>query len=79
MSKSDIRAHSAAYSVSQYFKMGGREIQLRTSGYSKFGDEEIPEAVLDGSATVDMTGILSLYQGSIQFTVNSLEDIVVHY
>ena len=79
MSKSDIRAHAAAYSVSQYFKMGGREIQLRTSGYSKFGDEEIPEAVLDGSATVDMTGILSLYQGSIQFTVNSLEDIVVHY
>lgn len=79
MSKDDIRAHSAAYSVSQYFTMGSREIQLRTSGYSRFGDAEIPEAVLNGEATVDMTGILSLYQGSIQFTVNSLDDIVINY
>ena len=78
MSKADIRAHAAAYSVSQYFTMGSREIQLRTSGYSKFGDEEIPKSVLEGRATVDMTGILSLYQGSIQFTVNSLEDIVIN-
>ena len=78
MSKEDIRAHSAAYSVSQYFKMGSKEIQLRTSGYSKFGDEEIPESVLNGTATVDMTGILTMYQGSIQFIVNSLDDIVVN-
>ena len=78
MSKEDIRAHSAAYSVSQYFKMGSKEIQLRTSGYSKFGDAEIPESVLNGTATVDMTGILTMYQGSIQFIVNSLDDIVVN-
>ena len=78
MSKEDIRAHSAAYSVSQYFKMGSKEIQLRTSGYSKFGDAEIPESVLNGTATVDMTGILTTYQGSIQFIVNSLDDIVVN-
>lgn len=77
--KEEIRAHASAYSVSQYFTMGSREIQLRTSGYSRFGDAEIPEAVLNGEATVDMTGILSLYQGSIQFTVNSLDDIVVNY
>ena len=78
MSKADIRAHSAAYSVSQYFMMGNTEIQLRTSGYSKFGDAEIPQSVLDGEATVDMTGVLTMYQGSIQFIVNSLDDIVVH-
>ena len=76
--KEEIRAHSAAYSVSQYFKMGNTEIQLRTSGYSTFGDYEIPASVLNGTATVDMTGILTLYQGSIQFIVNSLDDIVVH-
>jgi hypothetical protein len=58
--------------------MGKQVIQIRTSGYSKFGDEEIPKSVLEGRATVDMTGILSLYQGSIQFTVNSLEDIVIN-
>lgn len=64
--------------MSQYFKMGSREIQLRTSGYSKFGDSEIPESVLSGKATVDITGILTLYQGSLQLVVNSLDDIVVN-
>ena len=78
MSKADIRAGSAAYSVSQYFNMGNKEVQLRTSGYSKFGDYEIPEKVLNGSATVDMTGILTMYQGSIQFIVNNLDDIVIN-
>jgi len=68
----------SAYSVSQYFKMGGTEIQLRTSGYCKFSDLEIPESVLNGKATIDVTGILTLYQGSIQFIVNSKDDIVVN-
>ena len=68
----------AAYSVSQYFKMGSKEIQVRTSGYCRFSDVEIPESVLSGRATVDITGILTLYQGSIQFTVNSIEDIVIN-
>lgn len=67
----------AAYSVSHYFKMGNTEIQLRTSGFSKFCDYEIPQEVLDGKATLDVTGILTLYQGSIQFVVNSLDDITV--
>lgn len=66
------------YSVSQYFKMGSKEIQLRTSGYSKFCDARIPQSVLDGSATVDITGILTLYQGSIQMVVNSLDDIKIN-
>ena len=68
----------AAYAVSQYFRMGNTEIQLRTSGYCKFSDVEIPAKVLAGKATVDMTGILTLYQGSLQFYVNSLDDIVVN-
>ena len=67
-----------AYSVSQYFKMGSKEIQVRTSGYCRFSDVEIPESVLSGRATVDITGILTLYQGSIQFTVNSIDDIVIN-
>ena len=68
----------AAYSVSQYFKMGSTDIQIRTSGYCKFCDAEIPQSVLDGTATIDVTGILTLYEGSIQFVVNSLDDIVVN-
>ena len=67
----------AAYSVSQYFTLGGTEIQVRTSGFCKFCDVEIDPAVLAGTKTVTITGILSLYQGSIQVTVNSLDDFVV--
>ena len=67
----------AAYSVSQYFTMDGTEIQVRTSGFCKFCDVEIDPTVLSGARTVTVTGILSLYQGSIQVTVNSLDDFVV--
>jgi len=57
-----------AYSVSQYFKMGSKEIQIRSSGYGDFADLEIPADILSGSKTLSVTGILSLYQGSIQFS-----------
>ena len=67
----------AAYSVSQYFKMGNTEIQIRTSGYGKFCDKEIPAEVLSGEKTIDVTGVLSVYQGSLQFTVNNISDFVV--
>lgn len=69
------RVEKAAYSVSQYFTMGKTEIQIRTSGFSRFCDYEIPQEVLNGSATIDVTGVLTLYQGSLQFVVNSLDDI----
>ena len=64
----------AAYSVSQYFTMGSTEIQIRTSGFCKFADYEIPADVLDGSKAINVTGIINLYQGSIQLTVNSAAD-----
>lgn len=68
-----------AYSVSQYFRTaGGKEIELRTSGYCKFADMEIPEEVLNGSKTVDITGVLTLYQGSIQLVVNDITDIKIN-
>lgn len=68
----------AAASVSHYFSTpGGTCIQVRTSGYSRFADAEIPEGVLSGDKTVSVTGILALYQGKIQMVVNSLDDIVV--
>ena len=72
--KDEIRRNAAALSVSQYFKMDdGTEIQIRTSGFSRFGDYEIPADVIAGRK-IDVTGVVSLYQGSIQFTVNSYDD-----
>ena len=67
--------NAAAQSVSQYFKMGSAVIQLRTSGFSKFADIVIPDDVLDGSRKVNITGVLCMYQGSIQMVVNRLSDI----
>lgn len=71
------KIEKAAYSVSQYFNTpSGIEVQIRTSGFCKFANYEIPEDVRNGSRTIDVTGILSIYNGSIQFTVNSADDFV---
>ena len=64
-----ILEFAGAQSVSQYFMYDGVEVQIRTSGYARFADFEIPADVRDGSKTLDITGILSRYQGSAQFTL----------
>ena len=66
---------SMAYSVSQYFKMGKTDVQVRTSGYARFADTEIPQDVLDGKATVSFTGILTEYKGAAQFTLIDLDGV----
>jgi hypothetical protein len=66
---------SMAYSVSQYFKMGNTDVQVRSSGFARFADIEIPKAVLDGSATVTFTGILTEYKGEAQFTLIDLSGV----
>ncbi len=72
----------AAGSVSQYFstRQGGSGVcvQIRTSGYSKFADTEIPEAVLRGEKSINVTGILSFYQGKVQMVVNNIDDIEIN-
>ena len=66
---------SMAYSVSQYFKMGKTDVQVRSSGYARFADTEIPQEVLDGTATVTFTGILTEYKGAAQFTLIDLDGV----
>lgn len=69
----------AAYAVSQYFKTsGGREILIRTSGYCKFSDVEIDPEVLSGKKTIDLTGIMAMYQGDIQFIINDLDGVKIN-
>jgi hypothetical protein len=67
--KDVILEFAGAQSVSQYFMYDGVEVQIRTSGYARFADFEIPADVRDGSKSLDITGILSRYQGSAQFTM----------
>ena len=67
--KDVILSHPSAQSVSQYFLYDGVEVQVRTSGYARFADVEIPADVRNGSKNLDLVGILTRYQGSAQFTI----------
>jgi hypothetical protein len=66
---------SMAYSVSQYFQMGSTDVQVRSSGYARFADTEIPKDVLNGTESVTFTGILTEYKGAAQFTLIDLEGV----
>ncbi|MGM9788179.1 MAG: DUF5689 domain-containing protein [Candidatus Cryptobacteroides sp.] len=72
-----LATNANGYAVSHYFNVGGKNVQLRTSGFAKFADEKIPQEVLDGTKKVSITGVLTMYQGSVQLVVNDLDDIVV--
>ena len=64
-----------AYAVSQYFTMGSKSVQVRSSGYARFADTKIPAEILDGTATVSFTGILTKYKGEAQFTLIDLNGV----
>ena len=66
---------SMAYSVSQYFVMGKTDVQVRSSGYARFADTEIPQDVLSGKEKVTFTGILTEYKGAAQFTLIDLDGV----
>jgi len=67
---------ASAYTVSQYFKMGNTDLQVRTSGYAKFADTRLDAAILQG-AKVNFTGILTYYNGNIQFTLIDLDGVEI--
>ena len=73
-----VKIQPTAYSVSQYFKMGSQEVQVRSSGFARFSDDEIDADVRAGRKKVDFTGILSDYQGSPQFTLIDLDGVNIH-
>lgn len=83
--KQTIRRNATAATVSQYFSLGSTPVQIRTSGYSKFADTEIPAEVIgnvesstaDGKS-IDVTGILTIYNGSAQFTLIDLDGVKVN-
>lgn len=83
--KQTIRRNANSMTVSQYFSLGSTPVQIRTSGYSKFADTEIPAEVIGdpGSSTadgksIDVTGILTIYQGNAQFTLIDLDGVKVN-
>ena len=74
--KSALIKNADAYAVSQYFRMGSTDVQVRTSGYAKFADTQIDKKILDG-ATVNMKGIITVYKNAVQFTLIDLNGVEI--
>lgn len=67
---------AAAYTLSQYFTIGKTNLQVRTSGYAKFADTQIDPKILKG-AKVNLTGLLTYYNGNNQFTLIDLDGVEI--
>lgn len=67
----------SAYSLSQTFKVGKTPFIVRSSGYAKFADARIDQAILDGTS-VSMTGILTIYDSDLQFILLDLEGVKIN-
>ncbi len=78
VSASDVNNYSPSfYNVSQYFYSSDKvDLQVRTSGYARFADYEIDPEIIAG-ATVNLTGILTYYNGNNQFLLNQVSDVVI--
>lgn len=74
--KKTLIKNASAYSVSHYFLMDGKEVQIRTSGYARFADTQIDQEILDG-ATINVKGILTIYSGAAQFTLIDLDGVTI--
>ena len=55
------------------FMIGGSPMIVRTSGYSRFALNPLPEE----DAVVDMIAIMNMFNGVVQLTLNTDEDVVV--
>lgn len=67
---------ASAYTLSQYFKLGKTDLQVRTSGFAKFADTRIDTRILNG-AKVNLTGLLTYYNGNYQFTLLDLDGVEI--
>ena len=67
--------YATANYVSHYFKFSGSSttVQVRTSGYAKFSDQQIPNEILQGTP-VQITGILTYYDESAQISLITSPD-----
>ncbi len=74
--KATLKKNATAYSVSQYFYMDGQELQIRTSGYSRFADTALDPQILAG-AKINVKGILTTYNGAAQFTLIDLSGVEI--
>ena len=61
--------YAAANYISHYFNLGAQSVQVRTSGYAKFADEKLDDAIVKDKKSVTITGIITLYNGAAQISL----------
>lgn len=74
--KQTLLDNASAYSVSQYFNMGSKTVQIRSSGYARFADTQIDPEIL-GGAKINVKGILTIYKNEAQFTLIDLDGVEI--
>ncbi len=69
----------AFYSVSQYFNLGGADLQVRTSGYAEFADSKlVSSGITDANAgRISLTGIMTVYNDNYQFLLIDLDGVEI--
>lgn len=65
--------HANANYVSHYFSAGGTTVQVRSSGFAKFSDNEIDAEVLGGTP-VTIKGIITIYDDDAQLSLITSPD-----
>ena len=71
---SSSRNDGNALSGNQNFSFGGTKIVVRSSGYSKFADEEVG---MQNGGKANLTGILTKYYSTYQLVLLSLDGVEV--
>lgn len=69
-----MNKYATANYVSHYFSFGSTDVQVRTSGYSKFADDNLPDAIVDQHRPTDIIGILTIYEGKAQLSLVTAPD-----
>ncbi len=64
----------SVFPFNQYFSSDGVEIGVNTSSFARFVDTKIPEEVADGSKSLSLSGILTTYDGKLQFVLIDASD-----
>ena len=77
--KDDINTQTddSAYGEHIFALPDGGEVMVRTSGYAKFAGTELDPNILNGTKTVNITGVLTVFNSTYQLVLNTDKEVVI--
>lgn len=63
--------------MSQYFRLQGADLQVRTSGYAEFADSKLASSGITAvnAGRISLTGIMTVYNDNYQFLLIDLDGV----